>query len=138
MTNVAAGRINADSTDAVNGSQLYATNQKVDENTQDIANLNQQVGSNTQSINNLNNRIDGVQRDANAGTASAMALAGLPQAVLPGKGMVALAGSTYSGQSALALGVSALSDSGKWVFKGGVTTNSRGNVGATVGAGFHW
>ncbi|WER49886.1 YadA-like family protein [Cupriavidus sp. WKF15] len=138
VTNVAAGRISAGSTDAVNGSQLYATNQKVDENTQDIANLNQQVGGNTQSINSLNNRIDGVQRDANAGAASAMALAGLPQSVLPGKGMVALAGSTYSGQSALALGVSALSDSGKWVFKGGVTTNSRGNVGATIGAGFHW
>ena len=30
ITNVAAGRINEDSTDAVNGSQLYATNQKVD------------------------------------------------------------------------------------------------------------
>ncbi|CAG9168870.1 hypothetical protein LMG23992_01330 [Cupriavidus laharis] len=138
VTNVAAGRISADSTDAVNGSQLYATNQKVDENTQDITSLNQQVGGNTQAINNLSNRIDGVQRDANAGTASAMALAGLPQAVLPGKGMVALAGSTYSGQSALALGVSKLSDSGKWVFKGGMTTNTRGNVGATVGAGFHW
>ena len=138
VSNVAAGRLSAESTDAVNGSQLYATNQKVDENTQDIANLNQQVGGNTQSITNLNNRVDGVQRDANAGTASAMALAGLPQAVLPGKGMVALAGSTYSGQSALALGVSKLSDSGKWVFKGGVTTNSRRNVGATVGAGFHW
>ncbi|CAG2158956.1 hypothetical protein LMG26411_06329 [Cupriavidus numazuensis] len=138
VTNVAAGRISGDSTDAINGSQLYATNQKVNENTQDIANLNQQVGGNTQAITNLNNRIDGVQRDANAGTASAMALAGLPQSVLPGKGMVALAGSTYSGQSALALGVSTLSDSGRWVFKGGVTSNTRGNVGATIGAGFHW
>ncbi|CAG9179673.1 Autotransporter adhesin UpaG [Cupriavidus pinatubonensis] len=138
IQNVAAGRISADSTDAINGSQLYATNQAVNENTQDIANLNQQIGGNTQAISNLSNRIDGAQRDANAGTASAMALAGLPQSVLPGKGMVALAGSTYSGQSALALGVSKLSDSGRWVFKGGVTSNTRRNVGATVGAGFHW
>ena len=30
ITHVAAGRVNADSTDAVNGSQLYATNQAVD------------------------------------------------------------------------------------------------------------
>ncbi|MNT77217.1 hypothetical protein D3C72_2163090 [compost metagenome] len=67
-----------------------------------------------------------------------MALAGLPQSVLPGKGMVAMAGSTYGGASALALGVSKLSDSGKWVYKGSVTTNTRGNVGATIGAGFHW
>ncbi|MNN93446.1 hypothetical protein D3C81_2118970 [compost metagenome] len=52
--------------------------------------------------------------------------------------MVAMAGSTYGGASALALGVSKLSDSGKWVYKGSVTTNTRGNVGAAIGAGFHW
>lgn len=37
ITNVAAGRISAISTDAVNGSQLYATNQSVDENAKNIA-----------------------------------------------------------------------------------------------------
>ena len=30
ITHVAAGRITADSTDAVNGSQLYGTNQQID------------------------------------------------------------------------------------------------------------
>ncbi|MCY1222207.1 Coiled stalk of trimeric autotransporter adhesin [compost metagenome] len=138
VTNVAAGRISAESTDAINGSQLYATNQAVDLNTQGIGDLNKRVDGNSQAINNLGNRIDNVKRDANAGTASAMALAGLPQSVLPGKGMVAMAGSTYGGASALALGVSKLSDSGKWVYKGSVTTNTRGNVGAAIGAGFHW
>lgn len=37
ITNVAAGRVSASSTDAVNGSQLYATNQSVDENAKNIA-----------------------------------------------------------------------------------------------------
>lgn len=37
LTNVAAGRVLATSTDAVNGSQLYATNQSVDENAKNIA-----------------------------------------------------------------------------------------------------
>lgn len=37
ITNVAAGRVSAISTDAVNGSQLYATNQSVDENAKNIA-----------------------------------------------------------------------------------------------------
>lgn len=37
ITNVAAGRVLDTSTDAVNGSQLYATNQSVDENTKNIA-----------------------------------------------------------------------------------------------------
>ncbi|MDR5834817.1 YadA-like family protein [Caballeronia sp. LZ034LL] len=38
ITNVAAGRLSASSTDAVNGSQLFATNQAVDQNTADISN----------------------------------------------------------------------------------------------------
>jgi len=138
VTNVAAGRIEADSTDAINGSQLYATNEQVNENTQDIGNINQQLGQNANAINKLDNKLGGLKRDANAGSASAMAVAGLPQAVLPGKGMFSLAGSTYEGESALALGVSKLSDSGKWVVKAGVTSNTRGNYGATVGAGFHF
>ncbi|WP_063533994.1 YadA-like family protein [Burkholderia sp. MSMB1589WGS] len=39
MTNVAAGKLSADSSDAVNGSQLYATNQQVAQNATDITNL---------------------------------------------------------------------------------------------------
>jgi autotransporter adhesin len=39
ITNVAAGAINAGSTDAVNGSQLFATNQQVQNNTTAITNL---------------------------------------------------------------------------------------------------
>lgn len=37
ITNVAAGRVTDTSTDAINGSQLFATNQSVDANTQNIA-----------------------------------------------------------------------------------------------------
>ncbi|MGP8473376.1 YadA family autotransporter adhesin [Burkholderia sp. PR2] len=39
ITNVQAGTLGATSTDAVNGSQLYATNQQVSKNTTDISNL---------------------------------------------------------------------------------------------------
>ncbi|VWB18282.1 YadA family autotransporter adhesin [Burkholderia metallica] len=39
ITNVQAGALSATSTDAVNGSQLYATNQQVAKNTTDITNL---------------------------------------------------------------------------------------------------
>ncbi|ECM9734759.1 TPA_asm: hypothetical protein GDL57_23565, partial [Salmonella enterica] len=44
ITNLAAGTLAADSTDAVNGSQLFATNENVSQNTTDIA-------ANTDSIN---------------------------------------------------------------------------------------
>lgn len=39
VTNVNAGNLSADSTDAVNGSQLFATNQNVSNNTTNISNL---------------------------------------------------------------------------------------------------
>jgi len=57
ITNVAAGRLSATSTDAVNGSQLFATNQKVTQNSTDIASL-------SNDINNINNGTAGlVQQD---------------------------------------------------------------------------
>ncbi|MGS9092536.1 hypothetical protein ACQWG3_25845, partial [Salmonella enterica subsp. enterica serovar Infantis] len=40
ITNLAAVTLAADSTDAVNCSQLYETNQRVDQNTSDIAYIN--------------------------------------------------------------------------------------------------
>ncbi|MEB8270964.1 hypothetical protein, partial [Klebsiella grimontii] len=43
ITNVAAGELSTDSTDAVNGSQLYATNQQVEGNTTSINNLGDSV-----------------------------------------------------------------------------------------------
>ena len=117
MTNVAPGAVNPTSTDAVNGSQLFQTHQ---------------------AINNLSNQVNEVDRNASAGTASAMAAAGLPQAYLPGKSMAAMAGATYRGQTALAVGVSTITDNGKWVIKGSVNSNSQGHVGATIGAGYQW
>lgn len=43
VTNVANGSLTVDSTDAVNGSQLYATNQNVTNNTNNITNLTDKV-----------------------------------------------------------------------------------------------
>ncbi|MNK98559.1 Adhesin YadA precursor [compost metagenome] len=83
-------------------------------------------------------RIDSNRREANAGVASAMAMAGLPQATAAGKSMVAMAGSTFNGESAMALGVSQVSKSGRWVYKAVASSNTRGNYGATLGAGFQW
>ncbi|WP_221410336.1 YadA-like family protein, partial [Paraburkholderia dinghuensis] len=43
LLNVAAGTLSASSTDAVNGSQLYATNQKLDQTTGDVTNIQSQL-----------------------------------------------------------------------------------------------
>ena len=58
ITKLAEGDISETSTDAVNGSQLYATNQRVTANTENINNLTQTVNNNTESINTLNQTVD--------------------------------------------------------------------------------
>ncbi|HAW8345885.1 TPA: adhesin [Escherichia coli] len=57
ITNVKAGTLSDDSTDAVNGSQLKDTNDNVATNTTNIA-------TNTASINTLNTSIDALEQDA--------------------------------------------------------------------------
>ena len=226
ITNVADGDVNANSTDAINGSQLYATNQQVTQNTTDITNINttldkgmnfsadsgtvvnrklgdtvaitgdgnitttttangvqvklsdnidvknvnvsqsfsvaegatvnmggniiQNVGAGvegTDAVNvnqlnnvasNINNRITNVGHIANAGVAQAIATAGLPQAYLPGKNMMAIAGGTYEGEAGYAIGFSTISDNGKWIIKATGSGNSRGKFGASIGAGYQW
>ena len=76
--------------------------------------------------------------DADAGTASAMATATLPQAYIPGKSMVAVGASTYRGKQGYAVGFSAITDGGNWIIKGTASGNSKGHFGATVGAGYQW
>lgn len=108
----------------------------------DAVNLNQLTQSMKGAVSDANSYTDdqvrSARRDAYGGTASALAMAGLPQAVLPGHGMVAAAAGTYGGQSAIALGVSQLSATGKWAYKVQGTSSSRGAFGASVGAGMHW
>jgi len=119
IANVAAG---VQGTDAVNVNQLQQS-------------MSGTLGA---ARGYTDDQIRSARRDSYGGTASALAMAGLPQAVLPGRGMVAMAGGTYGGQSALAIGVSQLSETGKWVYKLQGTTDSRGQFGASVGAGMHW
>jgi autotransporter adhesin len=85
-----------------------------------------------------NKRIDDVENRANAGTAQALATAGLPQAYIPGKSMMAISGGTFRGEIGYAVGLSSISDNGRWVFKVSGNGNSRGDFGGTVGAGIQW
>ncbi len=121
IQNVAAGEVSATSTDAVNGSQLYKA-------TQGIAN----------ATNELGHRIHQNENKANAGISSAMAMASMPQAYIPGRSMVTGGIATYNGQGAVAVGLSKLSDNGQWVFKINGSADTQGNAGAAVGAGFHF
>ncbi|TXX27125.1 hypothetical protein D4M49_09865 [Escherichia coli] len=64
ITNVKAGTLSDDSTDAVNGSQLKATNDNVATNTTNIASNTANIATNTANINTLNSSIDTLEQDA--------------------------------------------------------------------------
>ena len=162
ISNVANGNVAKDSKDAVNGGQLHETAQSVadvigggatvkdgkvvagqngigntGQNTVHgaIAAINQNTANN---FNQIRGDLRKMDRDLRGGIAGALATAGLPQAFRPGKSMVAAAASTYRGQSGLAIGVSRISDNGKIILKVTGNTNSRGDFGGTIGAGYQW
>ncbi|WP_350337811.1 YadA-like family protein [Escherichia coli] len=64
ITNVKAGTISATSTDAVNGSQLKATNDDVEANTANIANNTSNIATSTTNISNLTETVTNLGEDA--------------------------------------------------------------------------
>ncbi|QQF86885.1 YadA-like family protein [Histophilus somni] len=103
IQNVAAGLLSHHSTDAVNGSQLHATNQRVED----------------------------VNKDAKAGIAAAMAFKEVP--FVPGKWSYAAGAAHYSSESAVSLNLGRTSANGKYAISGGISSDSRGRVGLRVG-----
>jgi autotransporter adhesin len=126
ITNVAAGTA---STDAANVAQLNAGVQQAQNWAQTYTDQRTAV---------LNTQIQRVGNQVNAGVAGAMAMSGLPQAYLPGKTMAAASAGTFRGQSGVAVGVSTISENGRWVYKATGSSDSRGNDGLTIGAGMQW
>lgn len=121
ITNVAPGDVSRTSTDAVNGSQLYAVANGIDNKFGDI-----------------HNKINRNNKDLRAGVAGANAAAALPQVYKSGRSMVAASAGTFKGQSAVAVGYSRASDNGKLILKLQGNANSRGDVGGGVGVGYQW
>ena len=121
LTNVAPGALSATSTDAVNGAQLFATNQ---------------------AVANLSAFAQTVQKQAYAGTAVGLAAAGLRYDDRPGKVSTAAAFGYYHGQTGFAGGVGATSTDGRWRLNAAVSlTPGNGiqpDVGVTGGVSFTW
>lgn len=79
-----------------------------------------------------------VRRDAYAGSATALAAAGLPQAYEPGKGMISLGGGTYAGQSAIAIGLSKAFEDGHTVIRIAGSRDTQGRTGVNGGVGYQF
>jgi trimeric autotransporter adhesin len=122
VTNVAPG---VNGTDAVNMSQLQAA--------QDWA-QNYTDGQTSA----LNSHIERVGRRANAGTASAIAMANIPQAYAPDQGSIGAGVGTFRGQTAVAVGMSTITPNGRWVLKANISGSTQGEAGVGLGAAMVW
>ncbi|WP_101925737.1 MULTISPECIES: YadA-like family protein [Luteimonas] len=126
LRNVRAG---VNGTDAVNVAQMNAGIERAVQSANDYTDMR---------LGQMQSDVWEIDRGYRAGVASAMAVAGLPQAYQPGRSMVAAAVSGYEREAGLAVGITTISESGRWVYKFSGTTNTLNDVGVTVGAGMQW
>lgn len=160
LNNVAAGQINSNSKDAINGSQLNTSNQAMVEYLGGGANYNTEtqsfnapkyqignhsygnVGDALHALNQedirLNQRIDDLKAETRSGIAAALAVGSLPQPTLAGKNMVSMAAGTHRGESALAVGLSGISSNEKYIFKMGAATDTQKSFSGSVSVGYQW
>ncbi|WP_054906862.1 MULTISPECIES: YadA-like family protein [unclassified Pseudomonas] len=126
VTNVAAGTA---PTDAVNVGQLQRS----------MGDISDQFYDYTDSrYNALRHDLKKQDDILSSGIAGAMAMATLPQPYSPGASMATVGLGNFRGQGALAVGVSKISDNGKWVTKLQGSTTSQGETGVAVGLGYQW
>ena len=126
ITHVADG---TNPNDAVNVRQLQAA---MNGGSNANQNLIQQVN------NNLNQRIDKLEDNSNAGIAGGIAQSSIPQVTRAGASGIGVGTGYYGGQSAIAVGASAISDGGNWIVKGSFSVNSQGRAGVGAGALYQW
>ncbi len=111
ITHVAPGR---DNTDAVNLGQLKNTAGK------------------------LYNAIGEVSKDSKAGIAGAYAAAALGQPHNPGASTIGAAIGTFRNEAALSIGISTISDNGRWILKGLIGHDTQNNTGAAASVNYQW
>lgn len=122
ITNVAAG---TKGTDGVNVNQL-------------TSGINESKEYTNSKFSDLKNQVDKQNDKLEGGIAGAMAMASMPQPYSAGASMFSMGGASYGSQGAVAMGVSTISDNGKWVTKLQGTTTTQGDVGVAVGVGYQW
>ncbi|MCF9035490.1 YadA-like family protein [Acinetobacter nectaris] len=164
VTGVSAGNVTSSSTDAVNGAQLYQSNAAMatvlggnaqlqsngtvstsniggtGQNTIDgaVGNLNGRVGNLESAFVQTNQQLSKLRNETNAGIAGAMAVGNLPQPSEAGMSMVSAGVGGYRGEGAVSVGVSAITDSNKYIWKFGASADTRSNVSGAISVGYQW
>ncbi|KGQ48218.1 hypothetical protein JL12_09610 [Gallibacterium anatis 10672-6] len=90
------------------------------------------------NVSQLNRVKKKMEKHSDAGTAAAIAVGNLPHAMHSGKSMVAVAGGSYGGESAVAIGVSHTNEKGNVILKLSGTSDSNGKYGVGAGVGYEF
>ncbi len=91
-----------------------------------------------QRFNTLNSQLNTIGNRANAGIASTIAMTNLAQPFEANMSGLGVAFGTFHGESGMAVGLSTVSENGRWVIKANASTDTRGDAGAGVGATWMW
>lgn len=127
-----------------NGEAVYTVNadvgdmaevdEKINKVNQRIGAVEDQIGQNAKRLDKLDHDVRKNRKRADAGIASVAAMANIPQVFLPGKSGFGVGVGHKRGQSALAVGYSRASDSGKHIIKLSAGFDNQRDM--TVGAGY--
>lgn len=175
LQNVAAGNVAKTSTDAVNGSQLYAVATQASANTAKLNYHSEQITNVYQSVNQyasrmevqdsqiqelklrdrdlrkqitelnklaegnfnaIRNDINKNRRDSNAGIAGAIAIGTMMQPYEAGQSAITVGAGSFKNETAIAIGASHITENGKWGVKGGISADTRKNIGVGLSAAY--
>lgn len=122
--------------------QIDSLTQDATQTHQQLSNTQKRVADNSQQINTLNNHFSSLKnevednrKDANAGIASAIAIASQPQVKTGDLMMVSAGAGTFNGESAVSVGTS-FNAGTHTVLKAGVSADTQSDFGAGVGVGY--
>lgn len=122
--------------------QIDSLTQDVTQTHQQLTNTQKRVADNSQQINSLNNNFSSLKhevednrKEANAGIASAVAIASQPQVKTGDFMMVSAGAGTFNNESAVSVGAS-FNAGIHTVIKAGVSADTQSDFGAGVGVGY--
>ena len=114
-------------------SQIYELKLRDRDLRNKITELNKLVEGNFDAIRNDINKN---RRDSNAGIAGAIAIGTMMQPYEAGQSAITVGAGSFKNEAAIAIGASHITENGKWGFKGGVSADTRRNIGVGLSAAY--
>lgn len=114
-------------------SQIYDLKLRDRDLREKITELNKLIDGNFDAIRNDINKN---RRDSNAGIAGAIAIGTMMQPYEAGQSAITVGAGSFKNEAAIAIGASHITENGKWGFKGGVSADTRKNIGVGLSAAY--